>query len=159
MCYLGIMRSWHKTAASYAQGKDIEIAERWLRRSPSCLYHATAKRGTASRRRASMCRAPDFTTQQAKPTEAVAKAAPAPSHDDTTSARKTVEALPPSHSDATRRTTLWDSTMGLTATLILWPLILSVPLVLQHTYRDVFDEAWYDYSQGPKPLGLCLDSF
>ena len=103
-----------------------------------------------------MCRAPDFTTHQAKPTEAVAKAAPAPSTDDAASARKTVEALPPSHADAARRTTVWDSTMGLTATLILWPLILSVPLVLQHTYRDVFDEAWYDYSQGPKPLGLCL---
>ena len=103
-----------------------------------------------------MCRAPDFTTQQAKPTEAVAKAAPAPSDDDAASARKTVEALPPSHADAARRTTVWDSTMGLTATLILWPLILSVPLVLQHTYRDVFDEAWYDYSEGPKPLGLCL---
>ena len=103
-----------------------------------------------------MCRAPDFTTQQAKPTEAVAKAAPAPSHDDAASARKTVEALPPSHADATRRTTLWDSTMGLTSTLILWPLILSVPLLLQHTYRDVFREDWYDYSRGPKPLGLCL---
>merc|ERR1719478_1908703 len=86
-----------------------------------------------------MCRAPDFTTHQAKPTEAVAKAAPAPSN-----------------ADATRRTTVWDSTMGLTATLILWPLILSVPLLLQHTYRDVFEEDWYDYSRGPKPLGLCL---
>ena len=103
-----------------------------------------------------MCRAPDFTTHQAKPTEAVAKAAPAPSDDAAASARKTVEALPPSHSDAARRTTLWDSTMGLTSTLILWPLILSVPLLLQHTYRDVFREDWYDYSRGPKPLGLCL---
>ena len=28
MCYLGNMRSWHKTAASHAEGNDLEIAER-----------------------------------------------------------------------------------------------------------------------------------
>ena len=56
----------------------------------------------------------------------------------------------------TKGTKLWDSTMGFSATLILWPLILSVPLFLQHTYMNVFRPEWYDYSQVPKPLGLCL---
>ena len=27
MCYLGIMRSWHKTAASHAKGNDLQITE------------------------------------------------------------------------------------------------------------------------------------
>ena len=58
--------------------------------------------------------------------------------------------------NTTKGTRLWDSTMGFSATLILWPLILSVPLFLQHTYMNVFRPEWYDSSQMPKPLGLCL---
>ena len=58
--------------------------------------------------------------------------------------------------DLQNRKTLWDSTMGVAATLVLWPLIVSVPLMLQHTYANIFQSGWYAYQQKPKPLGLCL---
>jgi len=58
--------------------------------------------------------------------------------------------------DLQNRKTLWDSTMGVAATLVLWPLIVSVPLMLQHTYANIFQSGWYAYKQKPKPLGLCL---
>ena len=32
----------------------------------------------------------------------------------------------------------------------------TTPLFLQHTYMNVFRPEWYDSSQMPKPLGLCL---
>ena len=49
--------------------------------------------------------------------------------------------------DLQNRKTLWDSTMGVAATLVLWPLIVSVPLMLQHTYANIFKSGWYAYQQ------------